>query len=318
MTTYKEKILEGRKQQLLLIQNQEQELIRIYEEAGRIVTGKLAKAKKDSLTERQLKEIQKAISQYTDELRTKLPKQLETAMKLSSEIACAVQLSYFSYIDPEDSLKSTFIKMFATLPVETTKMLVAGDYYKDGLSLSNRIWNLTGKNASDIDLFIKANIAKGANARELAQALDNYVNPNSKKPPKTMAAKISKKISYPAQRLARTALTHAHNETYIQGSKLNPFAKGIKWNLSPSHYSRQIEKWGKDICDEYAEQNKYGLGIGIFPADSTPISHPNCLCYLTTVTEPIDKARNELSDWVNGGSNPKLDAWYEKNKHRII
>ena len=49
--------------------------------------------------------------------------------------------------------------------------------YDDGKSLSDRIWEKSKKNCDDIKTLISSNIAKGANSRELAKKLDNYVNP---------------------------------------------------------------------------------------------------------------------------------------------
>ena len=122
---------------------------------------------------------------------------------------------------------------------------------------------------------------------------------------------MDRNISYQATRLARTSLKHAFDESYRRTAGANPFTKGIKWNLSPSHHDRQVKKWGKDICDVYATQNDYNLGVGVFPADKLPISHPNCLCNLTTETTDLKDARKELADWVKGGKNEKLDAWME-------
>lgn len=70
--------------------------------------------------------------------------------------------------------------MFTQLPSNITKRLISGNYYNDGKTLDKRIWDITNKNAKDIDTLIKANVAKGANARELAKELDKYINPYKK------------------------------------------------------------------------------------------------------------------------------------------
>lgn len=299
MNEYQRRVLEGRKEFLRLTQKQDRELLKIYEEAGKQISYKLSKAKPGGLTERYLKELKNSINQYAEELRYNLGKSIKDSLEASSQIASAVQLSYLDAVAPNEDFKSTFKKMFTQLPSKVTKQLISGSYYSDGKTLDKRIWELTRKNAKDIDTLIKINVSKGANARSLAQELDNYINPNKKIEAKTLEAKISRKISYQAQRLARTSLTHACAETYIQGSKMNPFVTGLKWNLSSSHSARMHGKG--DICDDYSGR--------IFKPDELPLQHPNCLCYFTTETIPIEDARSELISWVNGSSNEKLDNW---------
>lgn len=301
MNEYQKRVIEGRKEFLKLTQRQEKELLKVYEEASRQVSHKLSKAKPGSLTSRYLNELNKSIDRYVLELKTNLSKSIKEGIEASSQIASAVQLSYLDAIVPTEDIKSTFNKMFTQLQTNITKQLISGKYYSDGLTLDQRLWNITKKNAKDIDTLIKINVSKGVNARELAKELDAYINPLKRITPKTLEAGMSKKISYNAQRLARTSLTHANTESYIQGAKMNPFCEGLKWNLSSSHYSRQVAKWGEDICDEYAGR--------VFKPEEYPIQHPNCLCYSTIETIPIEKARKELIEWVNGSSNKKLDNW---------
>lgn len=301
MSLYQQRVIEGRKQFLRLVQKQEKELLKIYVEASKQVSYKLSNANAGSLTARYLSELDRSLKRYVTELTFNLSKSTKEGIKASSEIASAVQLSYFDKIAPRQDIMSTFSKMFTQLPSSITKQLISGGYYSDGKTLDQRLWNIGNKNARDIDRLIKINVAKGTNARELAKELDAYINPLSRINPKTLEAGMSSKISYQAQRLARTSLTHASTETYIQGSKMNPFNNGLKWNLSPSHYERQVAKYGEDICDEYARQ--------VFKPNEYPVPHPNCLCYPTQENVPVEEARNELIAWLNGDSNSKLDKW---------
>ncbi|POO87256.1 hypothetical protein [Clostridium sp. 3-3] len=190
------------------------------------------------------------------------------------------------------------------------------------------MWNLTSDNSNKIDEFIKMNIAGGANARKLANDLEVLINPKNrltttnfkagfdsyKVSPKNRltttnfkAGFDSYKVSYQAQRLARTSITHAAAETQIQTAKKNPFNRGMKWNLSPSHGARMHGK--QDECDDYAGNDSYGLGAGIFPADKTPIQHPNCMCYLTEWLVEIDDAISRINKWVEGNEDRELESW---------
>ncbi|MBU3102983.1 polymorphic toxin type 50 domain-containing protein [Clostridium gasigenes] len=301
MNEYQKRVLKGRKDFSKLVQQQEEELLSIYEEASKQISRKLSKAKSGGLTERYLRELNKSIYRYTLEIRTNLSRSITDGMLASSQIASTTQAEYFNIIAPMQDINSKFNKMFALLPDRITKQLIGTNYYSDGKTLDKRLWDITSKNSKDIDRLIKINISKGTNAKDLANELDSYINPKSRMIPKTLESGMSKNIAYQAQRLARTSLTHANTETYIQGSKMNPFCKGLKWNLSPSHSTRMHGK--TDICDEYAGR--------VFKVKETPIQHPNCLCYLTQEVMDTDKARDELIDWVNGEGNPKLDKWLE-------
>ncbi|MBB6716259.1 hypothetical protein [Clostridium gasigenes] len=307
MNEYQKRVLKGRKDFSKLMQQQEEELLSIYEEASKQISRKLSKTKSGGLTERYLSELNKSIYRYTLELRTNLSRSITDGMLASSQIASTTQTEYFNIIAPTQDINSRFNKMFTLLPDRITKQLIGTNYYSDGKTLDKRLWEITSKNSKDIDRLIKINIAKGTNAKDLANELDSYINPKSGVIPKTLESGMSKKISYQAQRFSRTSLTHANNESYIQGSKMNPFSKGVKWNLSPSHSSRMHGK--TDICDTYANQDLYELGTGVYPPDKAPIEHPNGLCYLTSEVVPIEKAREELIDWVNGEGNHKLDKW---------
>ncbi|NFD54672.1 hypothetical protein EXN53_03080 [Clostridium botulinum] len=299
MNEYQRRVFKGRKEFLKLVQKQEKELLKIYEEASRQISYKLSKAKPGGITTRYLNELDKSIDRYVLELRNNLSKSIKASIELSSEIASSVQASYFDRIVPREDIKATFNKMFTQLPSNITKQLISGNYYEDAKTLDKRLWNITKKNSKDIDALIKINVAKSANARELAKELDAYINPYKRIASKTLEAGMSKNISYQAQRLSRTCLTHANTETYIQGSKMNPFCRGLKWNLSPSHFQRMHGK--TDICDEYAGQ--------VFKPNEYPVAHCNCLCYPTQENIPIGDARDQLIAWLNGEGNSKLDKW---------
>lgn len=310
MNNYQKRVLETRKLFLNLVKGTEKNIIKVYSNAAKELEEKLKTVKGGSLEERYLSSMKKELDSYVKLLRKELKKELEKSVKDSASLASNIQSSFFDAI-LETNISSSFKKMFSTIADEAVKQMIAAEYYKDGKTLDTRLWNLTKKNAEDIENLITINIAKGSNSRELAKLVNKYINPNRILKQNYVVKGMDRNISYQATRLARTSLKHAFDESYRRTAAANPFNKGIKWNLSPSHHDRQVKKWGKDICDVYATQNDYNLGVGVFPADKLPISHPNCLCNLTTETTDLKDARKELADWVKGGKNEKLDAWME-------
>jgi hypothetical protein len=313
MNTYQKAILDSRKQFLKLTLKQEQELLNIYEEASRSIIEKISSAKKGSLSRRYLEELGKSTKEYKEYLRLNLENTIQKNMIGAAEASTSSQIALLEEIEVPLNVKATFKNMFTNIPEEVVRLIISAQYYSDGLTLSNRLWNITNRNGADIDRIVKQAVIEQKSAGELAKELDGYINPNSRVDTKTRVKGINKSISYQAQRLARTSVGHAFNESTVQSAIRNPLAIGVKWNLSGSHKER-LKKFGKtrDICDDWAEANNYGLGVGIYPPNKVPIDHPNGLCFTTVEYGELDDIGDTFNSWINGHSNPELDAWYKK------
>lgn len=309
MNAYQQAVLDARKEQLKLIKRQEKALLKIYEESAKEVTEKLAKARTGSLSERHLQELLKSINSYTNKLTQELSKHSREGIKAAAEIAAQTQAAYFNSMDIDSSIKQTFGSMFANISDDVLRNFVSGNYYKDGLNLDQRVWNIAKKNGKDINRIISKGIVQQKSPGQLAKELEAYVNPSSKMKCRLRVPGINKKIAYQAQRLARTSITHAYNEGAVRSAKKNPFNIGLKWNLSSSHYERQVKRWGEDECDDYADK--------VFKPNDYPLSHPNCLCFSTIENMPLDQVGDELNKWVKGEKNPKLDKWFKKNHPEV-
>lgn len=306
MNEYKKRILQARKEFINLNFEQEKELLKIYKDTGNNLIDEIMKWP-DSRTRNHKIEEYKIVNEYRKELYSKLNKTIENNIFKSSDIQKGVQLNFIDMISPDKATNEALKRTITKVSSDTVKNLIAGNYYSDGKTLSKRLWNITGDNASEIDKLIKTNIAKGANVKELAAELDKYVNPKNRITAKSFKAGMnSNKISYQAQRLARTSITHAQTETMIQNAKKNPFCKGIKWNLSASHSARMHGKM--DICDDYNGR--------IFKPEDAPLQHPNCLCYFTEVLEELDKCIESMRTWNNGKADIKIDEWIKPGEDK--
>lgn len=80
-----------------------------------------------------------------------------------------------------------------------------------------------------------------------------------------------------------------YHKKQSDSSEKSVITKGIKWNLSKNHEE-------KDICDQYANQDLYGLGPGIYPADKVPDRHTGCKCYLTSVLYEGDELISRIKE----------------------
>jgi hypothetical protein len=306
---YTKALLDARKQLLTLSLDAEKEILKVYKAAAKNLDLKIL-TEKSELKKRHHVELKKNIDAYIKTLQKELKNAILKSIQASSELAVYKQMSFFDYMDIEPKLIQSFKSMFSTIPKDAVKSIVSGGYYKDSLTLDERLWKITKRNGKAIENIINSGIAEQISPNELAKKVDRYINPINRMQIRTKVPGIDSKISYQATRLARTSIAHAHTEAYIRGANENPFTTGLKWNLSSEHHAR-LSKFGKstDICDDYAHQNSYKLGSGVFPSDKYPISHPNCLCYPTTVTVDPDEATDEVLKWLRGEPNEKLDQY---------
>jgi hypothetical protein len=87
----------------------------------------------------------------------------------------------------------------------------------------------------------------------------------------------------------------------------------MRWFLCADLFTRQIAKWGPDVCDDYAKHDE-GLGLGVYPVDKLPMPHPQCLCRQEQVIPTTDDAVARLNRWLNGGSDPALEQGFQLAK----
>jgi hypothetical protein len=226
-------------------------------------------------------------------------------LKSSSQIAAAVQSSFFEYIEEKFQLDipKELYKSIYSIPEDVVLKLISGNLYKDGKGLASRIWSSTNKMNRDINYVLAKGIANQKPYLEIIKDLEKYVDPTAKKPWnwKTVYPGVNKQVDYNAQRVLRTGMNHAFYLSTMESNKRNPYVEAVHWELSSQHFERQVERFGRDECDDYSEQDKYNV----------PIPHVQCLCVqYGVVPKSMDDIGKELGDWLAGGSNKMLDNWY--------
>lgn len=159
----------------------------------------------------------------------------------------------------------------------------------DGKLFSDRIWDLEQFSNNELSKILSKGVLEGKSHTELMKDLEPYLRMTDDE----FAAfqrtwnethddvwkaewKTRGRLKYNLHRLSRTEINNAHREGQIHSARLSPWVQGLKWNLSASHPK-------PDICDEWATQDLYGLGKGVYPFDEVPLDHPNGLCFLTNV-----------------------------------
>lgn len=145
----------------------------------------------------------------------------------------------------------------------------ASRVYRDGLRLSDRLYNLDVAGRKVVEDTLVQGIAEGTSARTLAGRLV---------PQLTAAGAANPK--YQAMRIARTEINAAYREAHIrgamtQGGVLKPYLIGVRWNLSLAAHKQA------DICDVYAAHDE-GMGPGVYAPLNVPSEHPHGLCITTS------------------------------------
>lgn len=157
-------------------------------------------------------------------------------------------------------------------------------------ALSQRIYNTDVWLGSRVDQKITAALARGLTAREFAREAADWFDPHT-----------PGGIRYAAMRLARSEINNAFHAVSVQQAQDKPWVHSMKWHLSGSHPRA-------DICDEYAHEDKYDLGPGVFPKKDVPRKpHPHCFCYVTSVEIDEDEFLDSL---VSG----KFDRYIEDRR----
>lgn len=147
------------------------------------------------------------------------------------------------------------------------------------LPLSRRLYGNDLLGRRKISTAINKALLRGLSAPEFAREVSSLIKPN-----------VRGGVSYNAMRLARTEINNAFHFSAIRYTREQPWVEGYKWNLSGSHQT-------VDICSTYAQQNDDGLGRGVYKKSHVPGKpHPNCLCYITTVTASAGKFERQLKN----------------------
>lgn len=143
--------------------------------------------------------------------------------------------------------------------------------------LSERVYKWEAWHNGRVEAELSKQFALGRSAREIAKATRDFIHPDT-----------PGGVSYAAKRLGRTEVANAFHEQTQRDYAGNPFVRGLKWNLSRSHPS-------KDPCDLLAKGHSRGLPKGVYLADEVPPKpHPQCLCNISPSTVSEKKFQDEF------------------------
>lgn len=187
-----------------------------------------------------------------------------------------------------------------------------------GLNLAESVWETTQQAQESIRKLVEAAVARGMDARQLAELVTPYLKPNqvNVKHRKATARRLGVRsdLPYPAMRLARTELAHAFHEATIMGNRALPTYKGIIWRLSQQHPL-------PDICDDLAQGQAYD-GSGFWPKGQEPTRpHPQCMCHIVPQHQDLDDVVTDLQKWLTDPAAPEvqhIERWYQEEAKPFI
>lgn len=282
----------------------------IYLQAARDLAKEAERAKDKSLTKRWLTDYQRAVEERMAQMRGELGSAIRSGMRASARLPGETVEAWLGDALAMCGVEGSFTGVFSQTPDDVLRALLDGRMYRDGKSLSQRIWSRTDQLAGNIEDIVAQGIAQHRSALNIAKDLEAYVSPKAKMPMSWLKVypdiPFDRAIDYNAMRLARTAINHSYWAANVETALKNPFCMAMHWALSASHYERQVARFGEDVCDTYASHDE-GLGRGNFPIKKLPMPHAQCLCAQYQVVPSLEETANRLSHWVDGGEDAELE-----------
>lgn len=307
-------VLEARSEYLSLRLKQEPAIRQIYVDAAANVSrdlSRLAPGASD-LTRNHLRALEKSLTREAENIRRALEGRLRSDLQQATGLGGRSLQAHMTSCLQSAGLRLDMVRVQRGFgDVNTAAVEAIWARTRNGMKLSDRIWQTSDNARDNMRSIILDGVARGRDSVQVARDLEQYVKHGAA----TMAgdypgmmARIGKRapkdLCYEAFRLARSEMSMAFMEGVYAAGKVNPAYKGVRWLLSGSHPV-------PDICDDLASADLYGLGPGGYPAgDEPPYPHPNCLCTVAPMTEDTQEFVERLKNWRDDpSSEPQLEKW---------
>lgn len=278
---------------------QEKEIAKLYRRVYQDIRKQIQAIPKNGnissrLRKQYLEKLQSQLDESYKELRNDIKKTVEENVEKAAQ---AVTDSTNKFLK---DVGLTIEGAYSFVPKDIVTMLSTGQLYQGNWSLSKALWKDVQKHQFDINRIIAEGVAANKSAYDIAKDLEKYVDPSARK--EWDWSKVypgtNKKVDYNAQRLARTMVSHAYQQSLEQVCKNNPFVTGYIWQSA--HSSR--------VCPICANRDGQFYKKGELPLD-----HPNGMCtFIAEIEGSMKDVSERLGDWVNGKADPELDSWFNE------
>jgi len=279
-------ILHGRKTHLAYQGVSEKQLWRVYRKAAGKIGTKIMMAE-TPIQKAKLRALLNSVEGEVKRLDSKVLSSITTSINKS------VKMGLDNSID-RLSVYNGFLP--ATFSIELTSSVFNSIYHDavralyrrplDGIELSERVWDIHQTSITKIRRLIAKGFLYGEPQYSIAQQVRRMLL-ISDSDMRTKKWKEFFKLNPPGrgvyrsaykntQRVMRTETNNAFRTAQSEYAKNRSWIIGEKWN-------RVAGALECGECDTYATQDLYGLGSGVYPGGEIPISHPQCLCFLTDI-----------------------------------
>lgn len=315
---------------------------RVYKELAKEVHDRIKKLPAGTMSRAQLILLERDIEQRGREISADITAGITDSMITTANVVVEDTRSFLKRMGYKSY---DYAKAFIYVPDNVVRNIVNGTIYQQGWSLSTAIWGHTKQFNEKLTEIIGRGAAQGKGALEIAKDLERFVSPTEAKPSRIIKSYVYRKdangnwiyernpdgtvkldkngqpirekfaesynpgrVDYNAQRLARTMISHAYQQSFEMVNRNDPFVIGYRWLTSDFH--------GRvcSVCRDYAETDHHSMGVGIFPKEELPLDHPNGMCTFEAVmSDDSDVITERIAEWYRAepGTYPELDRFAE-------
>lgn len=277
-----------------LSQSQETQISELYEQAARNIAAEAEKAPRvpsDTLRQQYLNALHDQITDAIREVGKDTQKIIQDNMVKTAKAAV-------------DSNKQFLVEVgmpiqgaFSHVPTDVVQSIITGKLYEGNWSLSKALWRAGSSTQRDVESIIAKGIAENRSAYDIAKDLERYVNPKAAKDWEwsKVYPGTSRKVDYNAQRLARTMVSHAYQQSFVRTTQKNPFVTKYRW----------LSSGGERMCPICEDRDGKE-----FEKDNLPLDHPNGMCtFVAVIEDSMTDIADRLADWVYGKEDSALDSY---------
>lgn len=285
---------QAEKRRIQLTTKQQKQIQKLYQDAAKEVARQAKKAPKTVsgiLRKQYLEQLGKQLNKEFNRIGLELNSTIKANMETMAEAVVEDNLSF---------LKKTNLYVegaFSYVPDDIVRVVASGQLYEGNWSLSRAIWKNVRKTQKDIQEVIAQGIAQNKSAYDIAKDLEKYVDPSARKDWdwSKVYPGTARKVDYSAQRLARTMVSHAYQQSFVRTTQKNPFVTKYKW----------VSSGGARTCEICAGRD----GVEYSKTD-LPLDHPNGMCtFIAVIEDSMTDIADRIADWALGGSDPELDTF---------
>lgn len=304
-----------------LTESKLKEIRKLYEGVYKDVSREIKK-KRSNIPRRVLKELERDTEKRIESVNH----EIETGVVKSMTSMCESVVSNKKVHMKEQGYKDVNINhAFIHVPDRVVKSIASGSVYNNGWTLSKAIWGYSKATQDEIQSIIARGVASGKDMYSIAKDIEKYVMPERAKrsriiefqkykrdsqgnlirdgngdpiPDGVLKKYVPGRVDYNAQRLARTMISHAYQQSFEAVNRNDPFVVGYIWHSSGQH-GRTCR-----IClDRDGE---------FFQKDELPLDHPNGMCTFEAYMEDdLITIANRIATWYESpeGTFPEIDEY---------